>query len=160
MPVTGTTAAILTAAGGLVSAGGAILQGQAANAQAKYQATIQRQQAERERQIAAAQEEDFRRRQSRLMSARRAAAGASGIDPSTGSPLLASEDFAAETELQALRIRSGGEARGTRLEQQAALTRAGGRARQTAGFIGAGTSLLQGGSRTARILRESAAIRG
>lgn len=158
MPVTGTTAAILIGASAAVSAGGAVLQARAANARSKYQSTVQRQQADRERQIAAAQEEDFRRRQSRLMAARRAAGGASGLDTSTGSPLLASEDFAAETELQALRIRSGGETRATRLEQQAALTRAGGRNAQTAGFIGAGSSLLSGAGRSARILRDPSSI--
>lgn len=158
MGITTTTALIIgTVASAVVSAGGAALQARAALKQAEFQSTVQRQQAERERQIAAAQEEDFRRRQSRLMAARRAAGGASGVQTGTGSPLLASEDFAAETELQALRIRAGGETQATRLEQQAALTRSRGRSARTAGLIGAGTSLLSGATRTARILRDPVA---
>ena len=103
-----------------------------------------RQQADRERLQAKSDEEDFRRNQSRALAAGRAGQGASGIDPSTGSPLLVAADFASEVELSALRIRSGGEVRATRAEQQAGLVRQQGRAAGRAGFTRGGALLLSG----------------
>jgi len=127
-----------------VSAFGALAQGFAAKQTADFQAGILRQRAARDRLQAASDEEDFRRKQSRAFAARRAALGASGVEPSEGSPLLVSEDFAGEAELQALRIRTGGEVTSTRLEQKAALERFTGRAARTAGFIRGGSLLVTG----------------
>ena len=121
---------------------GAISEGNAARQQADFnaaailqqserQAQIQEQQAGREKEVAAAEEDDFRREQRRLFAQRRAALGVSGIDISTGSPLLAAEDFITEAEFQALRIRSGGETSAIRLRQQAALGRSAGRTSAT-----------------------------
>lgn len=138
------TFTVLSAVGTALSALSSIQQGQAAQAQADTQAAILRQQAERDRQQAASDEEDFRRRQSRVLAARRAGLGASGAEPGVGSPLLVSEDFAGEVELQALRIRSGGELRATRAEQQADLQRLRGRAARTSGFTRGGALLLSG----------------
>ena len=135
---------IATIAGAGIAAIGSIRQGQAAQQQANLQAQILQQQADRDRLDAAAKEEDFRKRQSRVLAQRRAALGAAGIEPAAGSPLLVSEDFAGEVELQALRIRSGGELRATRLEQQAQLTRFKGRQARTAGFIRGGALLVSG----------------
>jgi hypothetical protein len=123
---------------------GAIQQGQAASSQANYQSTIMKQQADREREVAAAQEEDYRRGQRRLMSERRAASGATGVEFSTGSPLLATEDFARESELNALRIRNGGQVSAGRLESQAGLYRTAGRNARTGSYFRAGASLLSG----------------
>ena len=136
------TAALLTAAG--LSAAGSISQGRAAKKQAQFEAGISEQQAQREREISAAEEGDFRKKQSAILAERRAALGGAGVQLSTGTPLLASEDFAAEVELQARRIRSGGQTRATRLEQEAALRRAAGRNAQTQGLFRAGSSLLSG----------------
>ena len=136
------TTALLTAAG--LSAAGSLSQGIAANRQARFESAVTRQQAARELEISAAEETDFRRRQSAFLAERRAAMGGSGIDVSTGSPLLSSEDFAAEVELNARRIRSGGQTRATRLEQQANLTRSAGRSAMTRGLFRAGSSLLSG----------------
>ena len=176
MAITATTIAILTAVSTVVSAVGTFAASQAAAnraeaeaeataRQSEAQATINRQQAERETQVSAQQEEDFRTRQRRAAAAVRAAGGARGVAIDVGSPLLSAEDFTRQTEIQALRIREGGEVRSTRLEQQASLlasqagsTRALGSSRasglRTAGFIGAGTSLLSGAARTASILQE------
>ena len=65
-----------------------------------------------------------------------------------GSPLLVSEDFAAEVEFQALRIRSGGELRATRAEQQAVLQRFQGRAARSAGFVRGGALLITGAGKS------------
>ena len=139
---------------------GAISQGKAQRKQANFQAgmsdfeaAVLRQQAERERQVAAAGEDDFRRAQRRFLGQRRAELGASGVDISTGTPLIAIGDFAAETELQAMRIREGGEASATRLEQQAGLSnlqarmnRLAGKSAAKRGLFKAGSSLLSAGS--------------
>lgn len=134
-------------AGAAVSAAGAAAQGQAAKGQAKFQAAVQRQQAEQEREIARQRESDFRREHSALLARRRAIGGASGVEFNTGSPLLGTEDFMREVELQARRIRAGGEAVSTRLRQQADLTRAGGAAAEEASFFRVGSSLLTGAGR-------------
>lgn len=144
MAVSTTTALVAMAIGSAVSAVGQLQAGKQAEKQAKFQAAIYAQQAAQERQIAAANEEDFRRKQAREMAARRAMLGASGVEAGTGSPLLVSQDFAGEVELQALRIRQGGEVQATRLEQQAALTRMQGAAERTSSYFRAGSSLLQG----------------
>lgn len=146
-----TVSAIATGAslvGTAISAIGAIQQGQAASAQAGLQAGIFEQQATRDRQQAAADEADFRARQSRALAQRRAGLGASGVDPAAGSPLLVSEDFAGEVELAALRIRTGGEVRATRLEQKALLERFTGRAARRGGFVRGGALLLTGTGKT------------
>ena len=139
-----TMATAATIASAAVTAVSAVQQGQAQQASLDYQAAVERQQAERERQEAAAREADYRRDQSRLLAARRAIMGGSGVEGGTGSPLLVSSDFAGETELQALRIRNGGEVAATRLEQQAGLHRIQGRNARSAGFSRAGSSLLSG----------------
>ncbi len=163
MPVSGPTALMMIAvgaivAGSVISAYGALKQGQAAKETGKLQekladqqATVTEQQAQSERVVAGQQEGDFRRQQSALMARRRAILGGSGIDQATGSPLLVSEDFRRETELQALRIRAGGEISATRLEQQAgfqrfqgSLLRFAGDNALVAGRIRAGSSLLTG----------------
>ena len=135
---------IATIGGAAISGIAAVQQGQAASAQANLQAGIQRQRADRERLEAAATEADFRARQSRAMAERRAGLGASGVDPAAGSPLLVSEDFAGEVELAALRIRTGGEVRATRLEQEATLNRFAGRAARRQGFVRGGALLVTG----------------
>ena len=143
-PSTSIFFALASAAGQVLSAVSAVQQGKAAQSQANLQASILQQQAESDRQKAAADEADFRKRQSRVLAARRAALGASGVEPASGSPLLVSEDFAAETELGALRVRAGGELRATRAEQQAVLQRFKGRQARSAGFARGGSLLVSG----------------
>ncbi len=130
--------------GTALSAVGAIQSGQALSDRQDFQAQVAEQQADSERVASRQEEEDFRRQQSFLMARRRAMLGASGVQVTSGSPLLVSQDFARETELNALRIRSGGNIRATRLEQQADLFRSSGSSARTAGRIRAGSSLLTG----------------
>ena len=137
-------ATVLTVVGTAVSAFGAIQSGRQAASTAKVQSAVIQQQADRERQDMDARERDFRRNQLALFASRRAILGGTNVEPGDGSPLLVSEDFARESELQALRIRSGGEVQATRLEQEAALTRARGRQERTAGYYRGGSLLLSG----------------
>jgi len=139
-----TTTALLIAAG--VSAAGAIAQGQAAKKQSKFQSKVMEQQATRDRQVAEAQERDFRKEQSALQARKRAELGGAGVRGDTGTALIAEEDFLSEAELQAQRIRQGGEVSAMRTEQQADMTRMAGSAAQTRGFMRAGSSLLTGAS--------------
>jgi hypothetical protein len=141
MAIASSTLALMAAG---ASAIGAISQGQAAAKQAKFQSAVQRQQAARERQIAESEERDFRKKQSANIAQRRAELGGAGIRSTTGTPLLATEDFLSEAELQAQRIRQGGEVSATRLEQQADLTKAAGKSAQQRGMFRAGSSLLSG----------------
>ena len=129
-----------------MAAAGAIGGGIDSKNKASFQAADQSQQADREREIAGIQEDDFRRDQSRIAAGSRAAGGQSGVDQSTGSALLAMSDFEAETELNALRIRAGGQTQGQRLDEQAVLTASAGKSAQRRGFIRAGSSLLSGAS--------------
>lgn len=160
------TAAVASVAAAGVSAVGAIQQGSAAEAAAEYQARVAeqqaevtRQQADQERVVAATSETDYRKQQSRQMAARRAALGGTGVESGSGSPLLVSQDFAAEIEQQALRLRAGGEISATRLEQQASLTgaqaglyRMQGSSARSASYLTAGSSLLGGIGSGARII--------
>lgn len=155
MAVTTTTAAVLVAATAAISAGGAIASGVASKEQAEAQAKVEKQRANRERALAEQRERDFRRRQSALAARVRAIGGARGIDTSTGSSLLASTDFQREVELQANRIREGGEVSATRLEQQAGLLESAGRSALVSGGIQAGSSLFSGFGRSAQILRDA-----
>jgi hypothetical protein len=131
-----------------VAAAGTIYAGMQANQQAKTQANILNQQADRERQQAAENEAEFRDQQARAEATRRAILGGSGVRLDTGSPLLASEDFAGDVELQALKIRNGGDVTATRLQQSAALTRAQGSALQTGSYFRAGSLLIAGGGKS------------
>ena len=137
-------APVLLAVGAGVSTIGAIQGGIAAKKQAELQAKFLGEQAKSEEQLAIENEALFRRQQSRVLASRQAGLGGTGIDPSTGSPLAVSQDFAGEVELQARRIRAGGEIRATRLEQQAQLQRISGRSLLTGGFLRGGSLLLSG----------------
>ena len=130
--------------GAAINALGSVAQGNAAKAQADFQSAVEKNRAAQTKQVATVNEQDFRRDQSRALASRRAAMGASGINIDTGSPLLTSVDFAREIELQAQRIRYGGDVAKTRLEEQASLIRAGGQSDQDAGYLRAGSSLLTG----------------
>lgn len=139
-----TTSAVIGLIGAAAGTAGGISQAQAANKQGDFQAKVAAQQAEQERLAASEQERDYRKAQSARLAQIRASLGASGTDISTGTPLLALADFAGETERNALRIRSGGDIRASRLDQQGSLYRTAGKNAQSAGYGRAGASLLSG----------------
>lgn len=141
----------LALAGAAVSAVGAIRQGKAEANQAEAEAEIARQQAENERTVSRQESEDFRRNQASLFAKRRAILGASGVQTATGSPLLASEDFAAEVELGERRIRAGGELRATRLSQQAGLYDASASNARTGSYLRSGSLLIGGAGQAASL---------
>ena len=150
-------AANVAALGAVISTVGMIQQGQAAGAQANFQAGVARnnaiiaeQQATRARQQAAIDEGDFRRDQSDLMASRRSLMGGLGIT-GAGSPLAVSSDFAGETEYNAQKVRNQGEVTANRLQQeamnqnsQASLYGMQGRQAVTSSYYRAGGTLMSG----------------
>src|SRR3546814_19650698 len=80
----------LTLIGAAVGAVGAIAAGRAQANAAEFNADMAQQQAERERQIAARDADDYRRSNSRLLATSRARRAGSGV-ASQGSPLLLDE---------------------------------------------------------------------
>src|SRR3546814_3042825 len=72
---------------------------------AEFNADMAQQQAERERQIAARDADDYRRSNSRLLATSRARRAGSGVT-SQGSPLLVDETTAAEIDRKSTRLNS------------------------------------------------------
>jgi hypothetical protein len=152
----GTLAVASTVASGVMAAGGAIKQGQAAKAQARYQSQVERNNS----QIATWQAQDAvdrgkiaeqrqRLQVARLAGTQRATFGSSGVELSSGSPLDVLMDTAQLGELDALTIRSNAEreaygfrAQAGNLTAQSGLTQLAGRDAVQASYIGAGSSLL------------------
>lgn len=141
----------LGAAGILQTGAAGAAQAKGAQSMAEYNARVAQQEAraieartsyEQKRAV-----QEAERRQSRL----RAALGASGAVPSAGTPLLLQTTQAEESELEMLLIGYEGQIGASRARSQAVLDRTqadiyGRRAgaARTAGFIGAGTTLLRG----------------
>lgn len=133
----------LSAAGLGLGALSAVSGGNQANANAQYQADLYSRQADRERQLAALDEAEYRRRGSALLATQRARMGDAGVD-FTGTGLDISDATAAELELQALKIRSGGMLKADDDDAQAALTRYGGLGAQRRSYFSAAGSTFGG----------------
>jgi hypothetical protein len=145
-----------TIAGGVISAGGAIMQGQAQAKQAKYQSAVERNnatiagwQAQDATQRGQIEEQRQRLATARLHGAQRAGMAANGVEVGAGSSLDVLMDTAQLGELDALTIRSNAEreAYGLRNQQsnltaQSALTSMAGKNARTASYISAGSTLL------------------
>ena len=140
---------IVTGLSSVVGALGNIQAGQAGAAQAAFQARVLHQQAAFARQRSARQEAVFRRNIKRFRGSQRALLAKAGVRVEEGSPLLLQVETAAQAELDALTIRAGGDITAARLRQEAILQRMRGQSSRTAGFIGAGKSLLSAASRIA-----------
>lgn len=139
----------LAAASAVVSAAGAIQQGQASRKMANYQATVAENNAIAARQEAEFQERQHREKARQALSAHRARAAKGGALPEEGSPLLFGVDTSEASEIDALNIRRRGELQATELRSRAALTRYEGRMAQRSAYLRAGSSLLDGMSRAA-----------
>lgn len=145
----GAISAVATVAGAAVSAIGAIQSGKAQQKAAEYNAQVAEQAALAARQKAAYDEAAHRRELARMLSAQRAAYGASGVDVSVGTPLLVMADTVQEGELDALAIRYGGEVGASRQLSAAQLSRMTGKQARTASYYQAGSSLLTGAASAA-----------
>lgn len=104
--IVGATAAVASAGIGIYSAVSS------ANANAEMQesqADALEQEAKSKEDAAAYEERQFRRKAAFLIAKQHAIYGASGIDPSSGSPLLMQIDSVRQAEMEALNIRRGGQ---------------------------------------------------
>jgi hypothetical protein len=109
---------VLTTVGSMASAQGQAGQARFNSQVATNNSIVAKQQADRAVEQAKIDEEDYRRNASRVLAQRFASGGASGVIRSEGSSLLVSEDFAGQSELNALRIRNQGAVNVTAFEQQ------------------------------------------
>ena len=133
-----------TVIGAGVSAYGQAQQGKTANVIAQRNAQIQNRNATIARQNAEfnakLQEREARRRRSSQV----ARLGASGIEVFEGTNLIAMAEQEFVDDMNAQLTRRGGAIEAGNLQQTAAITSAQGTASRSAGFLGAGTSLLTG----------------
>lgn len=136
-------AAVASIAGSALSAVGAMQQGKAAAAAANYNAKVNEMAAVAEKDAAAAEAEDRRRKLMGQRSTSIAARGASGV-ALAGTPLMVDEDMLGEIELDVARVGQRGAAKAVQYQNQATLDRATARSAKRAGAISAGASLLGG----------------
>lgn len=139
--------------GTAISTYAAYSQNQELQKAAKAEAAFRNQEAESLRQSAAFQERQYRTRLAVLLGQQQAISAASGVDISSGSPLLMQLNNVRQGEMEALNIRRTGEvgASGKELEARLARMRAGFLNTQSgyilgAGAFKAGSSILSGWS--------------
>lgn len=122
--------AIIGVIGTAISTYAAFRQAATQEEAAKVEADFRIQEAESARQNAAYQEKQYRRRVALLLGKQAAIIGATGVDPTVGSPLLMELDSIKQGELEALNIRRTGAVSAFGQEYEARL------ARQRAAFAG------------------------
>ena len=137
-------ATMVMALGAATSAVGSIAAGVSQNNVAKYNAQVAENNATAERQRAAYEAGMIRDNVRRAIGSQRAVGASSGLDISQGTPVAVLGDTAKAGELDVLARLYSGEAAATAYQNDAARFRAEGSAAKTAGFIGAGTSVLSG----------------
>ena len=130
----------------VLGAGGNIFAGEQERKVAKYNANVEKQQADAVEKKTAYDVQLHREKVRSWLSAQRAKTGITGTDPSSGSPLDAMVATAKAGELDAMAIRYSGEVEAAKHKNAAEMYKMQGRNARTAGILGAGTSLLQGGS--------------
>jgi hypothetical protein len=131
-------------AAAVASAASAYQAGQTQKKASEYNAQVATMEADQQRQAGAANAADAMYKARLLLGTQKAAAAASGVDPGTGSPLEIASDTAARTTLDALRIKYGADVKGTFLDNQAGQDRFMAGRYNTASYMGAGASLLNG----------------
>jgi len=134
-----------SAAGSVASAVGSIAQGNQQKSMANYNAQVAEQQAAQTREAVKFEEQRLRSQNEKLRSAQKAGYAKAGVTQE-GSPLLVGAETEADAELDALALRYSGSVAEARARSQAGIDRMRGKAAQTAGYIGAGASLLKGAS--------------
>lgn len=136
-------AAVAGVAGSVLTGIGAYRQNQAAAEASDYNARAGELAADAERDAAAAEGQDRRRKLMGQRATSIAQRGASGV-ALAGTPLMVDEDTLGEIELDVMRIGQKGEARATQLENQARLDKMSARNYRRAAPLQAGASLLGG----------------
>lgn len=162
-----TTLAVIAAtaavAGAGVSAYGQYSQGQAAKSAAEFNAQVAKNNASSAEMSAAADAQQLLSRNKRLQGSQIAGMAAAGIDPNSGSASDVQYDSRVQGELDALTTQYKGHIQGMNDQAQASLDRFQGNAAQTAGYIGAGGSILSGaasGAMNYSTIRNNPSFRG
>jgi hypothetical protein len=134
---------VATAASAAASAGGMIMQGQQQKKAGEAQAKTYELQAEAEEKAAGVKESIQREQDRRLLATQRMRYGVSGVE-TEGSPLTVMADSALQAELDARRIRYGGELQAGGWRQNAKLQRWTAGQYGPASYLMAGSTLLTG----------------
>ena len=132
----------VAAIGAGISATAAIEQGQAAKSAADANASAQRQTAISAENSAAIQASGKQQATRKLIASQVTAAGAGGIDSSTGTPLTVEGQTAQMGELDSLRIINNAQRTAWGYNTQANIDEFQGNAAQTGGYMSAGGTLL------------------
>ena len=115
--------------------------------QAKYQAELAKNEAERAKQIGALQARQQRKKNKGLEANQRALLAGRGADMSSGSALLVGTELSKENELNARLIENNAAAQQTSLQNEAELQRMRARNARSSSTFRAGSALLQGGNK-------------
>jgi len=134
----------LGAVGTGVSAAGAVSSGIAQSNMAKYNAEVQRQNAETLRKAGEVEAARVRQKGEDLLAQQRATYGAAGVE-FEGSPLLLMQETAARVEQDALAARYGYQVKASQAEATAGLQDFYGSSALSSGWLGGAASLLKGG---------------
>ncbi len=138
--------AVVAAIAAIIGAAGTISSADSQRRMANYNADLAAQQASQKRKEAAFRAEREAEKNEALKARQRLAFNLAGVTPE-GTPTDLLMDTTRKMELDALAIRYGGESSGVALETQAQLSRMQGNAAQSAGWWGAGSSLLSGATK-------------
>lgn len=138
------TADLLDMASTAVSVASNLQQGGAAAKAARYNQNIARYNAGETRKAGVIEENRVRREGQRRLGAMRANAGASGLDGGTIDDLMAESTFNAEFDALATRYNYNSKATG--YDMEADLYGSSAKDAKTAGYIGAASALLKGGT--------------
>ena len=136
----GTQALLLTQAA--VETISTISEAKARSKAARYEADAARQQAEYQRRLAERDADTLRRKADRVLGRQVAKFAAAGMDPGSGSALLAQQSLASEAEIEALEIRNAGYLRAASFDRSAGLTLYRAREAERQIYRKLGTSLL------------------
>jgi len=141
-------AAIASLAGTAVSVVSQAQQGKEQQKWAEYNAAVAERDAQAAKQNAEYEAGIKRKATEKLLGRQRALYGKAGVTLE-GSPLLLMSETATEGEMDALMIERGGTLQAQRYQTEATLSRMKGASAKKAGYYGAGSTLLTGGSQTA-----------
>ncbi|WP_439671449.1 Phage protein [Cupriavidus necator] len=134
----------LAAAGSVLGAGAAIVQGQQQKAQAETQAELTRRDAAQQQDAALAQAEKIRRAGRQQHAEATANLAASGVSIGAGTPLRISNEIYRTSEQDAYQTILSGRRANDAGAAQAGMLETAGQNAATAGYLNAGTSLLSG----------------
>ncbi|UAN53469.1 hypothetical protein KGP26_10595 [Serratia sp. JSRIV002] len=137
---------IALVASSVLAAGGAVAQGQQQKKMANYQAAQANADADAARAAGRVEAARIRKAGAQQASQANAALAASGVETGEGTALRITSDITGDAEQDAYTTTMNGINTGARYNAQAQADRLSGKNAATAGYINAGSSLLQAGS--------------